>query len=73
MNNWPKSKALLNTNEKWIPGGVVSLNRKSDPNIAFTKGKGSRIWDIDGNEYIDYQAGFASAFWATMIRISMEQ
>jgi glutamate-1-semialdehyde 2,1-aminomutase len=62
MNNWPKSKALLNKNEKWIPGGVVSLNRKSDPNIAFSKGKGSRIWDIDGNEYIDYQAGFASAF-----------
>ena len=62
MNKWPKSKALLNKNEKWIPGGIVSLNRKSNPNIAFTKGKGSRIWDIDGNEYIDYQAGFASAF-----------
>jgi glutamate-1-semialdehyde 2,1-aminomutase len=62
MNNWPKSKALLNKNEKWIPGGVVSLNRRSDPNIAFSKGKGSRVWDIDGNEYIDYQAGFASAF-----------
>lgn len=62
MNNWPKSKALLNENEAWIPGGVVSLNRKSDPNIAFVRGKGSRIWDIDGNEYIDYQAGFASAF-----------
>jgi glutamate-1-semialdehyde 2,1-aminomutase len=23
---------------------------------------GSRIWDIDGNEYIDYQAGFSAAF-----------
>ena len=62
MNNWPKSKALLNKNEKWIPGGIVSLNRKSDPNIAFSRGKGSRVYDIDGNEYIDYQAGFASAF-----------
>ena len=38
------------------------MNRKADPNIAFYKGKGSRIWDIEGNEYIDYQAGFASAF-----------
>lgn len=62
MNNWPKSDELLNSNEKWIPGGVVSLNRKVDPNIGFIKGKGSRIWDIEGNEYIDYQAGFASAF-----------
>ncbi len=56
------SSALLKRNEKWIPGGVVSLNRKSDPNICFTRGKGSRVWDIDGNEYIDYQAGFAAAF-----------
>ena len=62
MNSWPISKELLNKNEKWIPGGVVSLNRKSDPNIAFSKGKGSRIWDVEGNEYVDYQAGFASAF-----------
>jgi glutamate-1-semialdehyde 2,1-aminomutase len=62
MNVWPKSQALLKNNEKWIPGGVVSLNRKSDPNICFTKGRGSRVWDLEGNEYIDYQAGFAASF-----------
>lgn len=62
MNNWPKSSELIKKNEQWIPGGVVSLNRKSDPNICFVKGKGSRVWDIEGNEYIDYQAGFAAAF-----------
>lgn len=60
--NWPKSLQLLNNNEQWIPGGVVSLNRKCDPNICFSKGKGSRVWDVEGNEYIDYQAGFAAAF-----------
>lgn len=60
--NWSKSFQLLQHNEKWIPGGVVSLNRKSDPNICFTRGAGSRAWDIDGNEYIDYQAGFAASF-----------
>jgi len=62
MNTWPKSLELLKKNEKWIPGGVVSLNRKSDPNICFSKGIGSKVWDIEGNEYIDYQAGFAAAF-----------
>ena len=62
MENRLNSLALLNTNEKWIPGGVVSLNRKAEPNICFSKGKGSKVWDIDGNEYIDYQAGFAAAF-----------
>jgi glutamate-1-semialdehyde 2,1-aminomutase len=60
--NWPKSLQLLQANEKYIPGGVVSLNRKADPNICFSRGKGSRVWDVEGNEYIDYQAGFAAAF-----------
>jgi len=62
INNWKKSDALLHKNEQYIPGGVVSLNRKSVPNICFAKGIGSRVWDIEGNEYIDYQAGFAAAF-----------
>jgi glutamate-1-semialdehyde 2,1-aminomutase len=44
---------------KYIAGGVVSLNRKVDPNIAFVRGNGSRIYDADGNEYIDYHAAFA--------------
>jgi len=60
--NWTKSSALLKSNERWIPGGVVSLNRKSEPNICFTRGKGSRVWDVEGNEYIDYQAGFSASF-----------
>ncbi|MET6996007.1 aspartate aminotransferase family protein [Chitinophaga defluvii] len=62
MNNWPKSLELLKENEIFIPGGVVSLNRKSSPNICFSRGYGSRAWDVEGNEYIDYQAGFAAAF-----------
>lgn len=56
------SQRLLERNEQWIPGGVVSLNRKCDPNIAFARGVGSRVWDVDGNEYIDYQAGFSAFF-----------
>ncbi|TZF84023.1 aspartate aminotransferase family protein [Pedobacter sp. BS3] len=62
MHNWPRSAKLLKNNERWIPGGVVSLNRKCDPNICFTRGEGAYVWDIEGNKYIDYQAGFAAAF-----------
>ena len=62
MNNWPKSSELLKKNEEFIPGGVVSLNRKSEPNICFSRGEGAHVWDIEGNEYIDYQAGFSAAF-----------
>ncbi|RXF70573.1 aspartate aminotransferase family protein [Arcticibacter tournemirensis] len=58
-----KSAEILQNNQNWIPGGVVSLNRKTDPNICFVKGRGSRVTDADGNEYIDYQAGFAASFF----------
>lgn len=45
--------------KKYIAGGVVSLNRKVNPNIVFIRGKGSRIYDSEGKEYIDYHAAFA--------------
>ncbi|MBL9215385.1 MAG: aspartate aminotransferase family protein [Opitutaceae bacterium] len=57
--NWPNSLKLLEDNSRVIPGGLASLNRKADPVIAFVRAKGSRLWDADGHEYIDYHAGFA--------------
>jgi glutamate-1-semialdehyde 2,1-aminomutase len=57
--NWPKSAELLAENARYIPGGLASLNRKTDPVIAFARAKGSKLWDVEGNEYIDYHAGFA--------------
>jgi glutamate-1-semialdehyde 2,1-aminomutase len=54
-----KSAALLARNSEVIPGGLASINRKADPVIAFARAQGSRLWDVDGNEYIDYHAGFA--------------
>ncbi len=57
--NWPKSQQLLDENARLIPGGLASLNRKTEPVIAFARAKGARLWDVDGHEYIDYHAGFA--------------
>lgn len=56
---YPRSSALFERNRRVIPGGVVSLNRAVEPAIAFVRGQGSRLWDLDGNEYIDYHAAFA--------------
>lgn len=53
------SKELLERNSVYIPGGLASINRKADPCIAFTRAQGSRLWDVDGNEFIDFHAGFA--------------
>lgn len=44
---------------RYIAGGVVSLNRKVNPAIVFERAKGSKLYDVDGKEYIDYHASFA--------------
>jgi glutamate-1-semialdehyde 2,1-aminomutase len=42
-----------------MPGGVPSQFQKSDPwPIYVERGEGSRVWDVDGNEYIDFHNGF---------------
>jgi glutamate-1-semialdehyde 2,1-aminomutase len=50
------SAALYNASREVVPGGVGSNDRslvRPHP-IFITHGAGSRIWDVDGNEYIDY-------------------
>jgi glutamate-1-semialdehyde 2,1-aminomutase len=54
-----KTARLFEANRRVIPGGVVSLNRVLHRDIAFERGKGSRIWDVEGNEYIDYNMAFS--------------
>ncbi len=54
--------SLLARNSAYIPGGVSSTNRVIDPAIAFVKGQGAYLWDIDGKQYIDYHAAFAPHF-----------
>jgi glutamate-1-semialdehyde 2,1-aminomutase len=58
MRNYEKSKQAFKEAQGLMPGGVNSPVRafKSvamDP-IFMERGKGSKIYDIDGNEYIDY-------------------
>lgn len=53
-----RSKQLFETARNIIPGGVNSPARAwggvgGDP-VFLSKGAGSRVWDADGNEYIDY-------------------
>jgi glutamate-1-semialdehyde 2,1-aminomutase len=62
MPSYTKSKAILAKNSKYIPGGVVSVNRVVSPEIAFVKAHGAYLWDADGNRYIDYHAAFAPHF-----------
>jgi len=57
----PKSKLLYTENKHFMPYGVSSNYRYFDPYpLYLVKGKGSRVWDIDGNEYVDYNLGFGA-------------
>lgn len=59
---YAKSAEVFQRNRRFIPGGVVSVNRAVQPEIVFAKGRGAYIWDADGNQYIDYHAAFAPHF-----------
>ena len=58
MKNHQKSEKLFKQAKALIPGGVNSPVRAfkavgGNP-VFITKGKGSKIYDVDGNSYIDY-------------------
>ena len=56
--NRQRSEQLYDEAKELIPGGVNSPARSwgavGGTPIFFARGKGSHIWDVDGNEYIDY-------------------
>jgi len=54
-----KSAELYARSGQVIAGGVNSGIRKMEVPVPlfFAKGAGSRLWDEDGNEYIDFQTG----------------
>ena len=55
----PKSAALHERARKALPLGVASSFQSYEPYPLFmTDARGSRIWDADGNEYIDFDMAF---------------
>ncbi len=53
-----KSRELYSKAAKLTPGGVTYSIRYFSPYPPYiVKAKGTRVWDVDGNEYIDYWMG----------------
>ena len=53
-----KSKALFERARKVMPRGVSHDQWYADPfPIYMRRARGSHLWDIDGNEYVDYYGG----------------
>ena len=64
--NRKRSNALYRRALELIPGGVNSPVRAfkaiGTPPVFIERAKGSKLWDVDGNEYIDYVGS-----WGPMI------
>ncbi|HUA32203.1 MAG TPA: aminotransferase class III-fold pyridoxal phosphate-dependent enzyme [Candidatus Binataceae bacterium] len=58
-----KSEALFERAKKVVPGGIYGhqspllLTKGAYPSF-FARGEGSHVWDVDGNEYIDYLCSY---------------
>jgi glutamate-1-semialdehyde 2,1-aminomutase len=61
MRKTDKSRELFDEAKKLFVGGVASSLHKSayeEHPLYIERGQGSRVYDVDGNEYIDYLAGY---------------
>ena len=56
---YAKSEALYAEAQQYLAGGVNSNFRLGVPPLPlfFERAQGSRLYDVDGNEYVDYMLG----------------
>lgn len=62
MRQLEHSAELSSRARRRVPGGVHSNIRLDGPPIFFERGKGAWLWDVDGNDYVDYMLGQGPAF-----------
>jgi glutamate-1-semialdehyde 2,1-aminomutase len=54
-----RSIAFREKADEHVAGGVASSWQDAPPHAVYvSEGKGSKIWDLDGNEYVDYHNGY---------------
>ena len=55
----PRSSEYYDRARKVMPGGVPSSFQTNDPwPVYIERGHGADVWDVDGNEYVDFHNGF---------------
>ncbi len=60
-NRTSKSGEMFERARRSMVNGVPSSYQVRDPwPIYIAEGRGSRVWDVDGNEYTDFHNGFGS-------------
>jgi glutamate-1-semialdehyde 2,1-aminomutase len=56
----PASGELLARASEYIPGGVNTCRRRSEPQLCFARGSGAYLWDLEGRRYVDYHAAYGA-------------
>src|SRR5215210_117134 len=55
----PASQAAFERAVTVMPRGVPSSFQAADPRPTYlSHGEGAKVWDVDGNEYVDFHNGF---------------
>jgi glutamate-1-semialdehyde 2,1-aminomutase len=61
LERTPRSAELYERAVRSMPLGVASSFHSNDPYPIYVRGgRGSRVWDVDGNEYVDFHNGFGT-------------
>jgi len=56
--NHSRSQAKMAEARQYTPGGINTSIRKIPVDIVFERAEGAYLWDVDGNQYVDYHAAF---------------
>jgi glutamate-1-semialdehyde 2,1-aminomutase len=61
QDSTPGSRRTFERAVRSLPLGVASSFQANDPYpLYLARGRGSRVWDVDGREYVDFHNGFGT-------------
>ena len=65
ITNFKRSESMIARAQEIIPGGCHTYSKGPDQSPflgpkVISHGKGSHVWDVDGNEYIDWAMGLTA-------------
>ncbi len=59
LERQPRSAELLERAKRSLAGGVTSSWQIARPGVVWLRdGRGSKVWDVDGTEYVDLHGGY---------------
>ena len=64
---WARAQGLIPAGTQTLAKGPTQFARGVAPKYL-ARGRGAHVWDVDGNEYLDFNMGVGPISWATATR-----